>query len=166
MRPKGSAAELERRRRQAVESVGKGIQQVTVAQVMGVSCNSVSRWVKLATLNQLAAKPHPGPTPRLNSDQEQQLVLLLQKGARAHGWPNDLWTATRVSAVISRTFGIDYHVEHVRHLLKDRLNWSSQRPEQRAYERDEAEIARWKHEELPRIKKRGPAPARSYCPAG
>lgn len=153
MRPKGSAEELERRRRQAVESIGKGILQTTIAKVMGVSNNSISRWKKMAQSDQLAGRPHPGPARQMSSVQEQQLALLLQEGARTHGWPNDLWTAARVREMIQRHFGIDYHVEHVRHILKKRLNWSSQRPEQRAYERDDAEIERWKREELPRIKK-------------
>lgn len=166
MRPKGSAEELERRRRQAVESVGKGMLQITVAKVMGVSSNSVSRWMKMAKTDQLAGKPHPGPARLMSCEQEQQLLLLLQKGARAHGWPNDLWTAARVREMIQRHFGIDYHVEHVRHVLKKRLNWSSQRPEQRAYERDDAEIERWKREELPRIKKRSRPQRRSHRLAG
>ena len=68
--------------------------------------------------------------------------------------------------MIQRHFGIDYHVEHVRHILKDRLNWSSQRPEQHAYERDEGEIERWKQVELPRIKKRSRPQERAYCLAG
>ena len=166
MRPHGSAEELERRRRQAAESVGKGIAQVTVARVMGVTSNSVSRWMKMAETGQLAAKPHPGPPRLMSTQQEQELPRLLQHGARTHGWPNDLWTAARVREVIQRHFGIDYHVEHVRHILKDRLNWSSQRPEQRAYERDEGEIERWKQVELPRIKKRSRPQGRAHCLAG
>src|ERR671914_2448632 len=45
----------------------------------------------------LAAKPHPGPTPRLSDEQIKELEALLLRGARAHGWPNDLWSAQRVA---------------------------------------------------------------------
>ncbi|WP_443072588.1 winged helix-turn-helix domain-containing protein [Streptomyces sp. RPT161] len=38
-------------------------------------------------------------------------------------------------------------------LLTSRLGWSLQRPERRAVERDESEIARWIAHEWPRIKK-------------
>ncbi|MGW0552152.1 winged helix-turn-helix domain-containing protein [Streptomyces altiplanensis] len=38
-------------------------------------------------------------------------------------------------------------------LLTGRLGWSLQRPERRAVERDESEIARWIAHEWPRIKK-------------
>ena len=133
---------------------------------MGVTSNSVSRWMKMAQADQLAAKPHPGPARLMSTTQEQELPRLLQHGARAHGWSNDLWTAARVREVIQRHFGIDYHVEHVRHILKDRLNWSSQRPEQCAYERDEGEIERWKRVELPRIKQRSRPQERAHCLAG
>ena len=68
--------------------------------------------------------------------------------------------------MIQRHFKIDYHVEHVRHILKDRLGWSSQRPEQKARERNEAEIERWTKEDFPRIKKRSPVQRRSYRAAG
>ena len=89
----------------------------------------------------------------MSGAQERQLASLLKKGARAHGWLDDLWTAARVTEVIRRHLEIEYHVEHVRHILKDRLCWSSQRPEHRSRERDEREIRRWTREELPRIKK-------------
>ena len=133
---------------------------------MGVSKSSVSRWMQMAEADQLAATPHPGPARLISAAQELELPRILQAGARAHGWPNDLWTAARVREVIQRRFGIAYHVEHVRHILKDRLNWSSQRPEQRAYERDDMEIERWKREELPRIKKSCRAQRRAHCFAG
>jgi transposase len=101
----------------------------------------------------LAAIPHPGRKREMSAAQERQLAALLQKGARAQGWRDDLWTASRVTAVIRKHLKIEYHVEHVRHILKERLGWSSQRPEQKARERNEKKIRRWVREELPNIKK-------------
>jgi transposase len=168
MRPIGSAEELERRRRQAVEAVKSGESQATVARVLGVTPHSIYRWVRLdrQTADGLAAKHHPGPKRLLSLEQDPELERLLLQGAQAHGWSNDLWTAVRVTEMIQRHFGIDYHVEHVRHILKDRLGWSSQRPEQKARERNEAEIERWTKEDFPRIKKRSPVQRRSYRAAG
>jgi hypothetical protein len=76
---------------------------------------------------------------------------LLAKGAKAHGWPNQLWTAARVARVIQRHFGRRYHPEHVRKVLKRRLGWSSQKPRRRARERDDQEVSRWLGDEYPRI---------------
>lgn len=88
----------------------------------------------------LAAKPHPGPAPRLNSDQLKQLEDELRKGAKHHGWKTELWTAARVTALTERLFRITFHVEHVRKILKARLRWTSQKPEKRARERDEEAV--------------------------
>jgi len=155
MRPQGTAEELERRRRQAVAAVKSGTPQKIVAQVVGVDPNSVWRWMEMDRqgCGALAAQPPSGRKREMNASQERALAKALKKGARAHGWPDDLWTAARVTEVIRRHLKIEYHVEHVRHILKDRLGWSSQRPELRARERNEAEIRRWKREALPRIKK-------------
>jgi transposase len=70
----------------------------------------------------LAAKPHPGPTPRLSDAQLAPLQGLLLPGATAHGWANALWTAQRVAEVIRRHFGVSLHPEHVRKVLKHRLH--------------------------------------------
>ena len=156
MRPKGSAQELERRRLRAVELLEQGHSQAEVARMVGSSESSVHRWRKAARRGAagLRPKPHPGRPRGLKPVQHRQLARVLSKGAMAHGWSNDLWTAERVTEVIRRYFDLAYHPEHVRRILKQRLGWSSQRPERRARERDEAEIERWRREEFPRIKKR------------
>jgi transposase len=162
----GSAEELERRRRRAVALLEQGHSQAEVARMVGSSESSVHRWRIMARRKKgLAAKPHPGRPRRLTPAQHRMLARELRKGPRAHGWSNDLWTASRATVLVKRLFGVQYHVEHVRHVLKDRLGWSSQRPERRARERDEAEIERWKRTCFPRIKKgRRAAATTSYSP--
>ena len=156
MRPKGSAEELEHRRRRAVKLMREGESPTLIARILGVSRQSLYRWQDMARVGPkgLAAKPPPGRKRRLNDTQLQQLEKLLLKGAQSYGWANDLWTAPRVTEVIRRHFGIKLHPEHVRNILKQRLGWTSQKPERRARERNEKEIARWLHEEFPHIKKR------------
>jgi|SRR5262245_156305 len=152
MRPKGTAAELERRRRRAVQLVEQGESPTVVARILGVRPTSVHRWRRLARQpNGLAARPVPGPTPQLTDDQLRQLELLLLQGAKAHGWHNELWTASRVTRLIRDRFGVAYHPEHVRKVLKRRLNWTSQKPKRKARERNDKEVERWKGDELPRI---------------
>jgi transposase len=155
MRPIGSAEDLERRRRRAVALLAEGLRQTEVARKLNTSSASVCRWNQMATkgMDGLAAIPR-NPQRRLSPSQERELERLLLQGSRAHGWSNELWTATRVTKVIAENFGEKFHPEHVRKILKVRLGWSSQKPEHRARERDEEEIARWKREEFPRIKKR------------
>ena len=163
MRPKGSAAELEVRRRLAANLLqeGQGIRRV--ARLVRASPSSVKRWRDLLQKRGTAglkAKPHPGRRPRLSKRQKQQLVCLLRRGPLAAGYATDLWTCPRVADVIAQRFGVRYHPDHIWRLLQA-LGWSCQKPERRARERDEAAIQRWRQHDWPRIKKRpaaGPQP--------
>jgi transposase len=152
MRPKGNAAELERRRIRAVELVQQGEAPSVVARILGVNRGSLYHWRQQAQQEGgLAAKPAEGPKPRLSDAQLGELEELLLTGATAHGWANNLWTAGRVTVLIQRHFGVRFHPEHVRRILNRRLNWSSQRPQRQHPDGNEAAIARWVQEEFPRI---------------
>jgi transposase len=151
-RPLGTAAELERRRKRAVELVQGGERRADVARILGIHYKSVARWVRDAHIpGALDARPQLGPTPGLSDDDLKRLERLLLQGAKAHGWHNELWTAARVTRLIAREFGRDYHPEHVRHILKKRLRWTSQKPRRTARERNDQEVARWVGAEFPRI---------------
>jgi transposase len=151
-RPLGTADELERRRTRAVQAVADGQPRAAVAAVLGVHPKTVARWVRLARRpGGLDARPQPGPTPGLTAADLRRLERLLAQGAKAHGWPNELWTAARVARLIERHFGRRYHPEHVRKVLRRRLGWTSQKPRRRARERNAKEVARWVGDEFPRI---------------
>jgi transposase len=126
MKPIGTAEELQRRRLRAVELVEQGESPDDVARFLGCGRSSVYTWVKLARqgAEKLAAKPHAGPKPRLSASQLKELEALLREGAKALG----------------RHFEVRFHPEHVRKLLKRRLHWTSQKPQKKAKERDEAAI--------------------------
>jgi transposase len=151
-RPIGTAPELERRRRRIVELVEAGESPSRLARLFGVHETSIHRWRRLARSKAgLQAKPHPGRPPRLSDDQLAQLETLLLQGAQQHGWSNSLWTVRRVAVLIQRHFGVSFHPEHVRKILQQRLNGTSQKPQRRARERNDQEVERWKDDEFPRI---------------
>jgi transposase len=151
-RPIGTAAELERRRRRAVNLLEEGESPSTIARILGVHETSVHRWRRLARNGSgRDAKPHSGPKPRLAPEQWAELEQQLLLGAKHHGWHNNLWTAARVGTLIERHFGVRYHPEHVRTVLKERLHWSSQKPQLRAKEQNDKEVERWIDDEFPRI---------------
>lgn len=156
MRPHGSPDELERRRARAIDLLDNGYGPIEVAQMVGVTRRSVRRW-NAAYRHQgargIRAKPAPGRPPKLNAAARKRLERVLLKGARAAGFPTDLWTCPRVARLIRTHFGISYHVDHVGRLLRW-LDWSPQRPERRALERDEEAIRRWVKHDWPRIKKK------------
>src|SRR5438270_2833100 len=152
MRPKGTAAELERRRRRAVHLLEQGEAPVVVARILGVTRPTLHRWRRMARQDHgLDAKPVPGAKRRLTDPQLRELEGLLDKGAPAHGFPNELWTAARVAQVIKRHFGVEYHPDYVLRLLRRRLDWTCHKPQRRARERNDKEVERWKADEFPRI---------------
>src|SRR5271154_1633334 len=143
-RPYGSAAELERRRYRAVEAVHQGDHVEDVARIFGITKSSVYRWLQMAhEPDGLAARPHLGPTPRLSTQQEQQLEAMLCDGADAHGWSTRLWTTQRIADLVYAHFGVSWHHDHVGRFLHQRLDWTPQKPHRRALERDEAAIRYW-----------------------
>lgn len=155
MRPKGSKAELEARRRRAVAMVSSGRSVSEVARRVGVCSRSVSRWMQMHEAggeSGLDSKPQKGPSPKLSPDDLDVLGRELLKGPSAHGFGTELWTLARVAAVIERRFGIAYHPCHVWKILR-RMRWSAQKPERRAREQDEAAVREWREKEWPRIKR-------------
>jgi transposase len=151
-RPYGTASALEQRRRQAVQAVNAGDSVKDVARIIGVGTRSVYRWLQLAERpNGLAAKPHPAPVTRLSPAQQIELERLLLQGARAHGWPNELWSTRRIAELIRRHFGVSLHHDHVGRFLRERLKWSPQKPRRRARERDEDAIDHWRRERIAEI---------------
>ena len=102
----------------------------------------------------LAAKPHPGRPLKLSLEQRHRLLELLKKGPGHHGYVTELWTLQRVAEVIERHFAVNYDPSQVWRILRS-MGWSSQKPESRAKERDEAAIKRWRRVDWPRIKKGG-----------
>jgi len=156
MRPKGSAEELERRRRRAMTLLDDGKTQAEVARILATSTASVCRWRQAYQREgqaALAAKPHPGRRQKLSENQRRRLGELLLEGPRHHGYSTDLWTLARVAEVILIHFGVRYDPSGVWHVLR-RMGWSCQKPERRARERDEQAIAAWRRDDWPRIKKR------------
>ena len=146
---------METRRRLAGSLLLEGREIGEVAEIVAASESSVRRWhrvVKKGGLEALKAKPHPGRKPRLNETQKRRLTKILLAGPRKAGYRNDLWTCPRVSQVIAKTFGVKYHSAHVWKILRG-LGWTPQKPEQRARERNEADIRHWRRQEWPRIKK-------------
>ncbi|PJE18595.1 MAG: transposase [Mycobacterium sp.] len=155
MRSKGSAAELEARRRLAVQRVGEGWKRKDVAAFLGVHPETVGEWVRAHAAGgdaALGAKPHPGRAPFLTPDQDKQVLGWLADPPTKHGFRTDLWTARRVADLIHKRFGVRFHPHYLREWLSKR-NHTPQKPARRAKQRDPEAIDRWLKEDWPRIKK-------------
>jgi transposase len=156
MRPHGSPGDLERRRERAVALLRAGATVTEVARRIGCSHSSVILWretVRRRGQGGLKAKPASGRPPKLSGRQLGRLPRLLLRGAIAWGYATDLWTTTRIAAVMQREFHVRFHRAHVGRLLT-RMGWSCQKPERRAIERDEKAIAHFKRYRWVAIKKK------------
>ncbi len=155
MRPKGSPALLEERRRRVITFLKQKLSLHEIARRIGCHASSVMRWrnaLQSGGHKALKAKPTPGRPPRLSVKKKRQLVRLLTQGAMAHGYRTQLWTTQRIADLIERQLGVRYHRNHVGKLLHQ-IGWSHQKPERRAAERNEAAIEAWKRSVWPRVKK-------------
>jgi len=174
MRPRGTANQLEDRRRRAIALLRAGKTYRSVARTLKASLSSVVRWYQAYRqegLRALRARPSPGRPSRLSEPHKERLRRLLVAGALQAGYATDLWTLQRIAKLIERQFGVRYTTVGVWKLLRVGLDWSWQKPQRRATQRDEAAIERWKRQTWPHIKKRptawGPSrvPRRKRVPA-
>jgi transposase len=148
---------LEQRRKEAARLFRNGrMSQASVARELKVSRMSVSRWYrawKQSGKQALRAAPRAGRKPLVSVRHLQKVQAALRQGARAHGFTADLWTLPRVATVIERVTGVRYHPGHVWKML-GAMQWSVQKPERQARERDAEQVEYWKTTRWPELKKR------------
>lgn len=111
----------------------------------------------------LKAQLHPHRPCRLSLEQKQRLQDLLLQDPLAYGYTDQLWTLPRIACLIKEQFGIPYHPAHVWKLLRS-LGWSCQKPQRRARQQNEEEVAQWRKETWSHIKKRQKTNQNHYLP--
>jgi transposase len=140
----------------AWELKSKGWKQKDIAEALGVSAASVSDWARRGREggpDALRSQPKRGAPRRLSKEQLAQLPGLLKQGAEQLGFRGDIWTRGRIAGVIQREFGVTYSSVHVGRLLKD-IRWSSQKPIERASQRNEVAIQQWRDKTWPELQKK------------
>ena len=160
MKHKRDFKALEKRRLQGAKLLARGISKSEVARQLGVARQTVAVWEKRLTEGgkEGLKRGELGRPRQLNAEQERELGKLIMAGAVAAGFPTELWTAPRIGNLIAQRFGVEYSVGHLWHLLR-RLGFSCQKPEKRATQRNESEIAHWKRHTWPALKKKRSAKA-------
>ena len=157
VRPRRDFQELEQRRKRAGRYFEAGkLSLAEIARELNVSRQSVSRWYaewKRGGAAALRGAGRAGRKPRLQPEQLEQLDQALREGARAHGFPTDLWTLPRIAKVIERLTGIHYHPGHVWKILKT-MHWTLQKPATQARECNPQKVNRWLKETWPALKKK------------
>lgn len=143
-------------RRQVVQAVRGGMSQTDAAHTFRASLRAVSKWRRLdregglraLTLKRRGRRPGGG---RLNAKRARRIrSLIVGTLPDQLKLPFYLWTRAAVASLIAREYGIEVSLVTVGRYLRA-WGLSPQKPVRRAYERNDAAIARWLTQEYPML---------------
>lgn len=147
-------------RKKAVKAVLGGRTRTEVAEIFGVTRQTVALWVKAYQADGekgLEARPRgrrKGAGSRLQPWQKAQIAKTLRdKMPDQVKLPFYLWTREAVVALVERRFGVRISVWTAGRYLK-RWGFTPQKPMRRAYERNEEAVRQWLDETYPKIQAR------------
>ena len=143
-------------RRTVVQAVRGGMSQTEASKLYGASLRAVSKWMTLdraGGLRALKQKPRGrrAGEGRLQPAQSARIrQMIIDSLPDQLKLPFYLWTRAAVVSLIEREYGISVSLTTVGRYL---AGWgmSPQKPVRRAYERNDAAIARWLRTEYPAI---------------
>jgi len=121
---------------------------------------TVRRWVKSHEAKGdegLAARPQPGPKPKLTEQQESEILSWFSRNPTEveFGFPTELWTGVRAAKLIEQRMKVKMNPNYLIKWLRDR-GITSQMVRRRPRGHKPDEMARWQREEWPRILKKRP----------
>lgn len=148
---------LQALRLRALRGCEMGWPHAEVAQLLGVTPETVSRWWTAYTNQGLAALPHdrtgrpPGVGRRLDDQQAQHLQDLLdQYRPEDLGLAAPLWSRRAVRDLIAQEYGIHLPERTVGNYLR-RWGYTAKRPRRHAKDQDPDEVQDWLTETYPLI---------------
>jgi transposase len=151
---------LEALRLRALHGCELGFSETEVADLLGVSRETVCRWWCAYGEGGLEALPHdrtgrpPGSGRILSAAQGQHLQQLLNEhNPEELGIPAPLWTRQAVRALIRKEHGLDMPVRTVGEYLK-RWGYTAKRPRRHARQQQPEEVRQWLEEIYPAIEQR------------
>jgi transposase len=144
-------------RQLVVKAVLDGKKQKEVAQLFGVTPQTVSKWVKAYRLQgQVALKSKQKGRPQGGKLKPWQAAQIAKTVIDHHPeqlkLPFYLWTREAVALLIKRRFGIQLSVWTVGRYLK-RWGFTPQKPARRAWEQNPEQVRQWLEKEYPNIRR-------------
>jgi len=151
---------LEALRLRALRGCELGFTQFDIADLLGVSRETVSRWWSAYADGGLDAIPSDrtgrpvGSGRTLSAEQARRLQQQIDDHSPADlGIPAALWTRTAVRDLIRKEYGIDMPVRAVGEPLK-RWGYTAKVPRRHARDQDRAEVREWSGVTYPAIEER------------
>jgi transposase len=150
-------------RLRAIAAREAGFATETIAAILGVRPESVSRWYSAYRRGGLEAVPGDrtgrpvGSGRLLTAEQEARLEAVIVASAPAdQGIASGLWTRQAVRQLIRQEFGLEVPIRTVGEYLR-RWGLTPQRPVRHAARQDAEEVRRWLEEEYPALAARAKA---------
>jgi transposase len=148
---------LEALRLRAVHGCELGFTEADVADLLGLSRETVSRWRSAYVQQGPDALPGDrtgrpvGTGRRLSDEQARRLRDLIDNNSpEALGIPSPLWSRRAVQDLIRNEYGIAMPVRTVGEYLK-RWGYTAKKPRRRARDQDPDEVDRWLNETYPEL---------------
>ena len=147
----------EKARLAAGKLFSKGVTQAEVARRFGATRTAAlywhRTWKKKGNAG-LKSKGKPGFASRLTEEKRRRFRRAIEQGPEHHGFETQLWTLSRLAAVMQKITGVRFGHNHTWEIVRS-LGFTCQKPRVKARERDEKAIAEWKAKRLPGLKKMG-----------
>jgi transposase len=151
---------LQSLRLRALRGCELGYSETEVAELLGLSRETVSRWWTAYVDHGLEALPGErtgrpvGSGRTLNDGQAARLrTILNEKSPEEVGIASPLWTRRAVAELIRKEYGIDMPVRTVGEYLK-RWGYTAKVPRRHAKDQDADEVRHWLEETYPAIEER------------
>lgn len=151
----GSAYSSYEVRLRAIEAVERGMEISLVAEAFGTDRTTIFRWLQRYRLEGdegLYRRPGSGRPRILEALTEGELRRVILRPATDFGYETDLWTVTRVQAIIEDTYRVRVSSNTVWRRLRE-AGLTYQKPEREYYELDEQARQAWARTEIPRIRR-------------
>ena len=150
---------LEVLRLRALRGVELGFSEADMADVLGVTRDTVCRWWTAYTSGGVAALPHgrsgrPLGSGRFLSDEQASQIrsLIDQHTPEQLGIHSALWTRRAVGELIGKELNINLAVRTVGEYLR-RWGYTPKKPQRHARQQDPDEVAQWLDKTYPAIEK-------------
>ena len=151
---------LQALRLRALRGCELGYTEIEVAELLGLSRETVSRWWTAYAEDGVQALPGErtgrpvGSGRTLNDGQAAWLrTILNQKSPEEVGIASPLWTRRAVADLIRKLYGIDMPVRTVGEYLR-RWGYTAKVPRRHAKDQDPEEVRKWLEETYPAIEQR------------
>lgn len=162
-RPQRQIHEDDRREALRIRAEDPSLTTAEIARRIGWHRSSLSTFFnKYDRIGEEAVPVKQPGLPRAISDEQiQDLAKRLVEGPEANGFEQKLWTLNTVGELIEKVYNIKYAYQTVWELLQE-MDFTPQKPEPAAKQRDEEAISRWREEYWPSLKK-GPKSRRTLA---